>query len=49
MLLIQLFKVGQTKGFIIFINSKEGGEYKMACKDFILFITSTDLLVNTFF
>ena len=35
------FKVNQTKGFIIFVNSKVAGEYQMKFKDFILFITST--------
>ena len=30
------FKVNQTKYFIMFVNSKVAGEYKMVCKDFIL-------------
>ena len=31
------FKVNQTKGFIMFVNSKVAGEYKTLCKDLILF------------
>ena len=33
------FKVDQTKGFLIFINSKITGEYKMLSKVVILYIT----------
>ena len=35
------FKVLQTKGFIICINSKIVGEYKTQVKDYILFFIST--------
>ena len=34
-----IFNVHQSKGFIMFINSKVVEEYKTVCKEFILFIT----------
>ena len=33
-----IFKVDQTIGFIVFMNSKVAGEYKTICKDYIFFI-----------
>ena len=43
-----IFKVNQTKGFIVFINSKIPGEYKMVLKDVIVFVTLTIKAANTF-
>ena len=36
-----IFKVDQTEGFNVFINSKITGDYKMTLKDVIVFITLT--------